>query len=182
MRASVKFPAAVLLATMLAGAVSAETVRFRSGRVLSAELSDQAPEIVPGNEYTALELPTSRVYAAVTVKLDSGRNLSIYDYRLKTFGVTFPCVAIRSEGGKFSDAEWKIDPADPTKKYTLLFIVDGKQLNRGSGDETMTLISALSENNPLAETTLNFRRIGSRALTPPESVPERGTFPEEKTK
>ena len=180
MISGVKFPAALLLAAAVTVGAAAGTVRFRSGRVLDAEISDRAPEISPGNEYVALKLPVNRAYAAVTVKIDAGRGISIYDYQLKSFGVPFPCAAIRAEREKFNDAVWKIEPADPAKKYTLLFIVDGKQLNPNASEEEMTLVSALSEDHPLAETVLKFRRVGSSALTAPESVSDRGRFPEER--
>ncbi len=103
-------------------------IRFRSGKILAAEL-------IPGeailghikniNKYEASSRITSDVgYAVIVISLDPGRGLSIYDYSLKdSHEKNFPCVAIKNKDGDFDATEWLYENAPQTNRYTLLFRV-----------------------------------------------------------
>ena len=111
----------LLLAFSLASvSVLAETIVFRSGEVLAAEVTSRAPRVAHLAEADKAESP---MYALVTVKLHPGREISTEDYSLSALGGLYRCVAIREENGAFDAEVWHRSPASPKKKYGLLFIL-----------------------------------------------------------
>ena len=74
-----------LLLTALQAA--AETVPFRGGDVLAAEISTVKPAIRNDDTVSYKNDYNRKVYAAVTVRMTPGRKLSIHDYLLEAFGV-----------------------------------------------------------------------------------------------
>ena len=86
----------IMLTAFAALMLSAETIKFRSGYVLAAELSTAKISVSGVLRDAPLTIPQNPVYAVVSVKLDSGRSISIFDYTLDAFGHEAPCVAIRT--------------------------------------------------------------------------------------
>ena len=108
-------PVAVLLTAL---SLNAETVLFRGGEVLAAELSSRKPQVA---NLPAEETAQATVYALVTVKLQPGRTISTEDYSLSALGGTYRCLAIRENNGAFDAAKWHWAGASPQKKYGMLF-------------------------------------------------------------
>lgn len=148
------------------------TVDFRGGRVLCAEFSLTAPAIsgfVPGN-YT--DLPLDRIYAAVTVMCDEGRSLSIHDYGLDVFDKVYPCIAIRTNNGRFTATPDGVGRINPKHKYTLLFMADSKLV--GLGDNETYILRARFASGKFAGQKIIFRTLGKKAFTAPGNIPVTG--------
>jgi len=176
---------AYILAVLLAGLLlplagwgdegSPTKLRFRSGWVLAAEVrpvnSEDPIEVINVNEYDPPSKVISDVgYAAVTVSLDKGRSLGIYDYILTNGkGVEFSCVALQIENGKYDAGRWQIKDTMPDRRYTMLFKV---QLpNAGKPEYYLRYI--LLEGKP-QNLALAFRNVRSSFFTKPGSVPDEG--------
>ena len=69
----------IMLTAFAALMLSAETIKFRSGYVLAAELSTAKISVSGVLRDAPLTIPQNPVYAVVSVKLDSGRSISIFD-------------------------------------------------------------------------------------------------------
>ena len=76
----------IMLTAFAALMLSAETIKFRSGYVLAAELSTAKISVSGVHRDAPLVIPPNPVYVVVSVKLDSGRAISMFDYTLDAFG------------------------------------------------------------------------------------------------
>ena len=158
-------------------AVSAETVRFRSGEILAAELSKEKPEGVRNADKLDLsELPDRRVYAALTVALDPGRKISIYDYSIKAFGVVSRCIALRNGSNSIDGSRYETGGSDRENRCTLYFVLNAREVGIGSR-EKLTLVCNVP---PVQELAVTFVNRGSKAFTPPRSIPDSGAMTEDK--
>ena len=158
-------------------AASAETVRFRSGEILAAELSREKPEGVHNADKLDLsELPDRRIYAALTVALDPGRKISIYDYSLKAFGVVSRCIALRNGSNSIDGARYETGGSDRENRCTLYFVLNAREVGIGSR-EKLTLVCNVP---PVQELAVPFVNRGSKAFTPPRSIPDSGTMTDDK--
>lgn len=161
-------PFAVVLAAL---SLHAETVLFRSGEVLAAELSSRKPQVA---NLPAAETAQTTVYALVTVRLQPGRTISTEDYSLFALGGTYRCIAIREENGPFNAAKWHWDAAAPQKKYGLLFAL---QIPVGQSYRDVRFGLVCNAPGKWPRTELFFSDRGSDAFTAAGSIPSRGTFP-----
>lgn len=101
--------------------LSAETIRFRSGTLLSAELSTTPPKMVSIDPVFFPKLPKNKIYGVIVFKLDPLRQITIYDYSLRSFDQNFPCVGIwKNNHFQFNDTE-----IDGVGIHALLFVLDG---------------------------------------------------------
>ncbi len=158
-------------------AVSAETVRFRSGEILCAELSKEKPEGVRNADKLDLsELPDRRIYAALTVALDPGRKISIYDYSLKAFGVKSRCIALRNGNNSIDGSRYETGGSDRENRCTLYFVLNAREVGIGSS-EKLTLVCNVP---PSQELTVNFVNRGSTSFTPPRRIPDSGSMTDDK--
>ena len=165
------------LVLFCAVAASAETVRFRSGEILCAELSKEKPEGVRNADKLDLsELPDRRIYAALTVALDPGRKISIYDYSLKAFGVVSRCIALRNGSNSIDGARYETGGSDRENRCTLYFVLNAREVGIGSS-EKLTLVCNVP---PSQELTVNFVNRGSQAFTPPRRIPDSGSMTDDK--
>ncbi|MBN1865293.1 MAG: hypothetical protein JW808_10365 [Victivallales bacterium] len=119
----------VLLSPSLFGADDpALSRRFYAGDILRAEVrpEDYSDPVVIKN--VSPYKPASRIttevgYALLTVRLDAGRSLGIYDYSLFDGRAVFPCVALMDDNGEFDASLWEIKDTKPDKMYSMLFKV-----------------------------------------------------------
>ena len=156
---------------------SAGTVRFRSGEILCAELSREKPEGIRNADKLDLsELPEHRIYAALTVALDPGRKISIYDYSLKAFGVVSRCIALRNGSNSIDGARYETGGSDRENRCTLYFVLNAREVGIGSR-EKLTLVCNVP---PVQELAVTFVNRGSKAFTAPRSIPDSGTMTEDK--
>ncbi len=150
------------------------SIRFRSGRIIAAEL-------IPGDS-TATQIrnvnphePTSRIstdvaYAGLVVTLDPGRSVSIYDYELKDAnGLSFPCVAVKEKDGVFDASKWLYENAPQTNRYTLLFRVQLPPPNKPFRYDLV--FNLLKGSEPVS---VPFVRLKDKSLTNPALFPETG--------
>ena len=103
-------------------------VRFYGGEVVRAELKpgDGGIKIVNVDKYAPRSRVTSDVgVAVVTVRMDKGRTLSLYDYSLVNGSKNvFPCVAIMNSVGEYDDSFREFTKTKPNELYNLLFKVE----------------------------------------------------------
>ena len=160
----------ILAAAVLASTIQlhAETIRFRAGNVLAAELTSRKINISRIPAELPLVIPAKPMYAVVTVKLDRFRSISIFDYTLVASGTEFPCVAINSGSGfVHTDA--------PVSEETvqLLFITDA--LTSGKAKlETHVLKCKLAPGKDIFDVKVHFSFIGSNATKSPATIPAEG--------
>ena len=142
----------------------ADTVLFRSGRVLCAEVSSTRP--YGFKRFCASEPPGRPVaYAAVTVKLDKGRKIGIFDYSLRMGGNTYECAMVRDndtrEVGELGDGGER-------RRCTLFFEIDAAAVR--SASRAQLICSAPGR----GKTDLKFTDRGSRSFTSDDKIPEPG--------
>ena len=161
----------LLSAAVLAGSLlHADTVLFRSGEVLAAELSSRK---VPVANLPAEETAQATFYALVTVKLQPGRTISTEDYSLSALGGAYRCIAIRENNGAFDAANWHFAAVSPQKKYGLLFAL---QIPTGQNYRNMKFALVCNAPGKWTRTELVFTDRASGGFTPAGSIPDKGTF------
>ena len=155
----------------------AGTVRFRSGEILCAELSREKPEGIRNADKLDLsELPEHRIYAALTVALDPGRKISIYDYSLKAFGVVSRCIALRNGSNSIDGARYETGGSDRENRCTLYFVLNAREVGIGSR-EKLTLVCNVP---PVSEVPVIFVNRGAKAFTSPGRIPNSGSMTDDK--
>lgn len=156
--------------TLAAFTLTAGTVKFRSGEILSAEIGTARPAIRNWNKHLFEHLNPS-AYAAVAVKVDPKRKISIYDYALELNGVKHTCVAVRTDNGGFEFNQNALS-GDKNKIYTLLFFITNVSAN---SNMTAYFVSVLPpDTHKSATVKLTYR--GSSQLCPFNSIKKDGNF------
>ena len=167
----------LIMLLFCAVAASAETVRFRSGEILCAEISKEKPEGVQNSAKLDLaNLPERRVYAALTVALDPGRKISIYDYSLKVFGVANRCIALRSGSGPIDGSRYEAGGSDRENRCTLYFVLNAREVGIAKF-EKLSLVCNVAPNQELPVTFVNR---GAKAFTSPGRIPNSGSMTDDK--
>ena len=151
-------------------AVAAETQRFRSGEILCAELSKGMPFIRNRSAADLSNLPDKKIYAALTVSLDAGRRISIYDYSLKAFDVLYRCVALRNGDNTIDGAKYESNGNGKKSRCTLYFVLNAREVGLGKL-ERLRLICNVP---PVSEQFVVFTNRGSLSFTHPMDIPESG--------
>ena len=168
----------LVILTAFAGLMlSARTIKFRSGNVLAAELSSAKISVFGAHRDAPLTIPSNPVYAVVSVKLDSGRSISIFDYTLDAFGNEVPCVAIRT-GKNF---QFTTDTITHNGVIQLLFITSMDIVGKLANAE-LTLKSKLPPNKMIYSTAIPFSMIKNKAVMAPAAVPAAGAFASDEEK
>ena len=167
----------ILGAVLAAVTICADTIPFRSGTVFAAELSTRKPAFDNFSEAGLLKNNPNPIYAAVVIKLHPKRKLSVCDYTLETMGISFDCVAIRSNDGNF-DMDTTVKNADPYTKYTLLFLLDSQWAKPNAVNE-FTLRSIAGPENR-STTLLPFTHKRDQEFTRPSQIPANGAMPKAK--
>ncbi len=164
-------------AALCAGPIlSAGTVRFRSGEVLRAELTQKEPNILEFTPAHRSALPANAVWGVLTVTPDAGRKISIHDYSIRYMGITFPAVALAVDDAPFSTAQWEV-PAQSGLRCHLLFALDGAVLAEKNSPKELILVS----NGTIpSEQSIPFTVKNKKGFTKAKSVPATGFFPGEK--
>lgn len=171
-----KFCFAMLIAA-LPFAIFAETVRFRSGELLAAELSTVRPKIVNFDKFAYPESFDKKIYASLVVKLDQGRTLSNYDFSLDAFGTSYPCVAIKTGNGDFDGSRKDITDPKSGEKYSLLFVLDGALI--GLAPQEKITLKCNFPPPELANQTVIFNTLGNKPFTAPRNIPASGKMAKE---
>ncbi len=165
----------VLLLMAAMPRLSAETQRFRSGEILGAELSEELPSMRNRASVDFSNLPEKRIYAALTVSLDPGRKISIYDYSLQAFGVRYRCLALRS-GSSYIDGEEYVSGGGDGSRCTLYFALNAREVGLGQRERLQLVCNV----PPESRQTVTFTNRGSRSFTPPRNIPNSGIMAVEK--
>ena len=151
-----------------AAAAPAGTVRFRSGEILYAELSRVKPADIRNRDKLDLsELPEQKIYAALTVSLDSGRKISIYDYSLRAFGVAARCIALRNGDNSIDGSRFEIDG----NRCTLYFVLNAREVGTGGSDRLRLVCNAIPDSS---EIPVVFVNRGSDSFTAGRDIPDSG--------
>ena len=166
-----KFFALVLL--LAATVLYADSQPFRSGVLLGAELSASPQKIIDFDADDYPDIPQqNRIYAAVTLKLFPGRQLSRHDYSVQVFGRDFKCAAIKVNDGPWKSTSGDIMFPEGKNKYTMLFILDNSVVGLNEKEKL-----DLKCNYPpvkYSETRLIFNNRGKNNFTPASKIPAAG--------
>lgn len=138
--------------------------RFRLGWVVSAEISRRAVTVLNQNPYAFKEPENNKAYAIISVKLDSGRTLSIHDFSLIVSGNKYPCVALRTGISDFNAENWQILETSPKDIYSMLFIVDCPDLE--SGKEIKLNLKYNIVKSQSTEYSIPFKNLNNADFTP----------------
>jgi hypothetical protein len=147
-------------------------VAFRSGKVVSAEVANSSGGVENLSKYEPAPKFKKVGYACVTVKLDKGRTLSIYDYFLTDGYEKYRCIAIKKNDGQFDAKLWKVDDAKPEDLYGLLFLVPQPAKNIDSKYAMKFNLVKEKRKSPV----LDFRNCGKEGFTLPSKIPAEGNL------
>ena len=111
---------------LLAASLNAGVIRFRSGKIIAAEITGANVKIDNFDPHAFPAMPENRMYAVLSVKLDKGRAISIFDYSLEAFGTTCPCVAVNSGSG----FRYTVNTLDGISSAQLLFVLDRRSIGK----------------------------------------------------
>ncbi len=161
----------LLAVCFMSFAALAETIIFRGGEVLAAEVSTAAPRVA---NLAADEVAEGSVYALVTVRLQQGRTISVEDYSLNALGGLYRCIAIREENGAFNASNWHIGTTSPKKKYGMLFAL---QIPAGQNYNNVKFDLVCNAPGKWNRTSIPFTDRRSQSFTAATSIPNGGRFP-----
>ena len=153
------------------------SLRFHSGIVLSAELLSEnlaiPVKVINVSPFEPASKITSDVgYAAVVVKLDQGRSISVYDYSLLNSRKTeFKCIGVREGEDVFDANKWELANTSPDKLYTLLFKVE-----LPPPDEACEYVLHFNLNKNKPEDVLIPFVLIDRAFSPTVKIPDEGSL------
>ena len=162
-----------LLIFLMLSAVSlpAAIQHCHTGIILSAELTKSNVQVFNLPALAFPNLPPRKVFAAVTIKPDNLRDISIFDYTLEINGTPYPCVAIR-RNNRF---EYFTEDIRSTNAQQLLFIADASQIPAGNKINAV-FKSNLSQEKDRHNVRLMITVIGNRQPTPLNKIPATGTL------
>lgn len=162
-----------LLLLLCSAVLLADKQPFRSGVLLAAELSSANQQIkdFDAEDYPALP-QQNRIYAAVTLTLFPGRQLSRHDYCLRAFGTDFKCAAIRVDNGPWTCVSGDIQFPEGKRKYSMLFILDNRIVGLNEQEKLNLKCNYPSVKN--AETEIIFTNRKTANFTPASKIPEAG--------
>jgi hypothetical protein len=132
------------------------------------------------NKYEPPSRVTSDVaYAALTVQLDPGRSLSLYDYSLKNdMEQVFPCIAIKENDGDFDASKWLYENSPQRNRLTMLFRVQLPAFNRPLN--YILVFNLMKGKND--GTAIAFIKIENKPFTTPTKIPDCGIIGAEPSK
>lgn len=142
-----------------------KTVPFRSGKILSAEVSSRKPEIASDK----LKDTPGGVWAEVIIKLNPGRKLGSIDYYIEVDGKKYPCRAIARNDDKYDADVWEISDALDSDKLRMLF-----NPPRASGDKVEYEIK-FTFRDTLSYPKVAFKNVESE-FTPASRIPAEGVM------
>jgi hypothetical protein len=172
---------AVLDAAPIAGLNS---LKFRSGVITAAELTTKnipiknvSPYASPQQHKPAEQREDSGAqyaFAVVTVKLDPGRSIGMYDYVLSDDANDFPCYAIAKNDDEFDFDQWDVRDPAPNDSYRLLYevllpISENVKIQYGFKFKLLPTMD-----KPL---TIPFSNNGDKGPTPVAKIPAAGILP-----
>jgi hypothetical protein len=143
-------------------------LRFRSGYIMSTEITTKTIKVSNLQKVwgpRVLSIPDLG-YAVVDVKLDSGRGISIYDYKLYQNGKGYKCIAITENDEPFDAENWEIKTSKSSSIYRLLFAVPMPAFRKAAYyDLTFALF-----NSNIPDLHLLFRRMKGGDFTTTSKV------------
>ena len=149
---------------------------FRLGEILSAEISRNKVTI---KNFFAADYSLNikyYAYALVACKLDKGRSISIYDFKLEFKNKKYKCIAIRSGSKPFDTKNWQFTKTSPNTIYSLLFIINSEELGNAKKTLSARLFYTL-HNSGQVNYDLPFNFVNYTDLTEVDKIPKNGTFP-----
>lgn len=155
------------------------SIPFRLGQILSAEISRNKVTIKNFNSADYDLKLKHYAYALVTFKLNKGRSVSIYDFKLEFKDEQYKCIAIRSGDETFNTKNWRFIKTSPQTIYSFLFIINSEDLGNAKKTITATLLYTLN-NSGKVNYVLPFNFVNYSNLTQLDKIPIDGTFPKVK--
>lgn len=139
---------------------------FRSGKILSAQVSGKKPEIASDKQKDT----PGGVWAELVIQLNPGRKLGSMDYYIEWNGKKYPCRAIARNNDRYDADVWEIsDPLD-SDKIRMLF----NPPRIAEGPVVYEVKFAFRDTLPYPK--VPFKDMGSEAFTPASSIPAEGVM------
>ena len=152
------------------------SIPFRLGKILSAEISRNKVNVKNFNSADYDLKLKHYAYAVVACKLDKGRSVSIYDFKLEFNNEKYKCIAIRSGTKAFDTKNWQFVKTSPRTIYSFLFIINSEDLGNAKKTVTAALFYTLN-NSGKVNYKLPFKFVNYSNLTQVNRIPINGTFP-----
>jgi len=146
-------------------------LRFRSGRIVAAELSRSLPYVTNADRYSLPSEKRKGTAAAVVLELVTGRMISIHDYLLEVQGTEYPADALRIGDGSFSGQNTAVSTKAGERVTLLYFIPSGIP---SSGDVTLKLIPTAEPRTQSC--SVRFTNLGVQSLTLPSKIGKDGAL------
>ncbi len=160
--------AAASLLLLSATAFSGErTARFRSGVILSAEISASKPDICDESPYEAYKSMPDLVWAEIVFKLDKGRTISSNDYSLVAEGNEYRCLAIAEDDRVYSVKDWHFDKTNMFGYYRMVFPVQMPPAGKPCDFELRFKLFS----SPMPDVPVRFRNMGIMPFTDVSKIP-----------
>jgi hypothetical protein len=135
--------------------------RVRTGTIVKAEFTSEKPE---AEGESAVSKKSSPAWAVLTIKLDPGRAVSVFDYVLSKDGTEYPCLDL-AEGNEPFAGKQRIYASVESKTCRLVFGIPSAE------DEYEIIFKLFAEEGSPAK--LNVKP----PPPPPEKKPEEGDQP-----
>jgi len=139
------------------------TVPFRSGKILSAEVSSQKPEIASSK----VKDTSGGVWLELVIKLNPGRTIGRFDYNIEVNGQKYPSRAVARNQERYDEDIWEITDPLENDRFRILFNPPK------SPNETYKLTTYRSKPE-YPEITAKDK--GSDSFTPVSEIPETGAM------
>lgn len=148
--------------------------RFYGGVILRAEVRPDNPDapiaILNVDEFEPKSKVVSNLgYAILTVNMDSGRSLGLYDYTLIDGNREYPIVAFLNSNREYDAGEWEIKKTKSNKKYSMLFKIP----IQSTKDKTYKLRFKLLKSK-VKDLKIKFINLKSNPFTSLKKIPSEG--------
>lgn len=156
----------LFFAVLVVNGADNKTVPFRSGKILSAQVSSKKPEIASDKQKDT----PGGVWAEVVIKLNPGRKLGSMDYYIEVDGKKYPCRAIARNDDRYDADVWEIsDPLD-SDKIRMLF--NPPRVDGNSAQYEMKF----AFRDTISYPKVTFKNMESGEFTPASKIPEEGVM------
>jgi len=162
------FAASLALLLLSSSALAGErTARFRSGTILSAEVSTMKPDICDESPYELYKTLPDLAWAEIVFKLDKGRSLSSSDYVLVAEGVEYKCLAIAEDDRVYSVKDWIFDKTNMFGYYRMVFPIQMPPAGKPLDFELRFKLFS----SPMTDVPVRFRSMGALPFTEVNKIP-----------
>ena len=162
--------ASLLLLSASSSICGERSARFRSGTILSAEISTTKPDICDESPYELYKTMPDLAWAEIVFKLDKGRSLSSSDYSLVSEGNEYKSLAIAEDDRVYSVKDWVFDKTNMFGYYRLVFPIQMPPAGKPCDFDLRFKLFP----SPMTDVPFHFRNMGALPFTEVGKIPPDG--------